>query len=63
RRGRWKLVYQPLETGMCLRLFDLEADPGCTRDLSAAETAVTAALWAELREWMDTDRKRPHGDA
>src|SRR5581483_5797944 len=27
RRGRWKLVYQPLENGFQLRLFDLQNDP------------------------------------
>jgi arylsulfatase A-like enzyme/GT2 family glycosyltransferase len=55
RRGRWKLVYQPLEQGMRLQLFDLKLDPGCTSDLSAREPDVTARLWAELWGWIAAD--------
>lgn len=49
RRGRWKLVYQPLAAGHTLRLFDLEADPGCRVDVSASHADVKAELWAALR--------------
>jgi arylsulfatase A-like enzyme len=52
RVGRWKLVYQPLLDGMLLRLFDLETDPECRRDLSAAEPDITARLWGLLQAWM-----------
>ena len=55
RRGRWKLVYQPLERGMHLQLFDLLLDPGCTIDLSGHHPDVTAKLWSELRAWMIAD--------
>jgi arylsulfatase A-like enzyme len=55
RDGRWKLVYQPLEGGMRLSLFDLSADPGCTTDLAAREPLVVAHLWEELRSWMASD--------
>lgn len=55
RDGRWKLVYQPLETGCRLALYDVVADPGCTRDLVRDHPLEVARLWAELREWMDKD--------
>ncbi|MEP7207733.1 MAG: sulfatase-like hydrolase/transferase [Casimicrobiaceae bacterium] len=55
RHGRWKLVYQPLEHGTRLQLFDLREDPGCTNDLHQREQGVTAQLWYELRRWMMAD--------
>lgn len=55
RDGRWKLVYQPLESGERLALYDVESDPGCTRDLVAEHPMEVARLWAELREWMEKD--------
>lgn len=55
RDGRWKLVYQPLESGKRLALYDVEADPGCTRDISDDHPMEVARLWAELREWMEKD--------
>ena len=55
RDGRWKLVYQPLEPGMLLALYDVEADPGCTRDLAEDHPMEVARLWAELRKWMEKD--------
>ncbi|MDO9227399.1 MAG: sulfatase [Pseudomonadota bacterium] len=56
RCGRWKLVYQPLVEGRLLRLFDLETDPDCRRDLAAARPEITSSLWALLQAWME---KRP----
>jgi arylsulfatase A-like enzyme len=55
RHGRWKLVYQPLTDGYLLRLFDVEADPGCQHDVSAREPGITAQLWARLADWMRRD--------
>lgn len=55
RRGRWKLVYLPLVEGKLLRLFDLETDPHCLRDVSPDYPAVTAELWDLLRGWMRAD--------
>ena len=52
RHGRWKLVYQPLNTGHVLRLFDLENDPACQRDVSAGQPQVTADLWARLQSFV-----------
>lgn len=53
RRGRWKLVYQPLETGPALRLFDLATDPACRQDASEQHPQVRAALWETLRAYVD----------
>ncbi|WP_051071695.1 sulfatase-like hydrolase/transferase [Azoarcus sp. KH32C] len=55
RDGRWKLVYQPLESGERLALYDVIADPGCTRDLAEDHPIEVSRLWAELREWMERD--------
>lgn len=55
RDGPWKLVYQPLESGRKLSLYDVAADPGCTTDVSALHPAEVARLWAELRAWMAHD--------
>ena len=52
RRGRWKLVWQPLTDGYRTLLFDVEADPGCTRDCSARHPEITERLCRALREWM-----------
>lgn len=52
RSGRWKLVYQPLLEGELLRLFDLENDPECRRNVAAAQLEVTAQLWGQLQAWM-----------
>jgi len=49
RRGRWKLVYQPLETGYVLRLFDLEIDPACQHDVSEQHPEMRAELWGRLQ--------------
>lgn len=57
RVGSWKLVYQPLEEGYLLKLFDLETDPHCARDVAAGNPEVTARLWAVLRDWMQADPK------
>jgi arylsulfatase A-like enzyme len=49
RHGRWKLVYQPLQTGYALRLFDLESDPVCLHDVSEQHPEVRAELWGRLQ--------------
>jgi arylsulfatase A-like enzyme len=62
RDGRWKLVYQPLETGKRLTLYDVDADPDCTRDISDDFPVQVARLWSELRSWMAKDTAM-RGDA
>lgn len=55
RCDRWKLVYQPLEQGYVLSLFDTDADPNCACNIASKEPEVTARLWEELRAWMARD--------
>jgi arylsulfatase A-like enzyme/GT2 family glycosyltransferase len=52
RSEHWKLVYQPLETGYLLKLFDTRSDPNCTCDISAERPDITASLWIRLQAWM-----------
>lgn len=56
RRGRWKLVYQPLEDGALQRLFDLEADPECKTDVLAQHPDVAETLQRALSNWMASGR-------
>ncbi|OYY61901.1 MAG: arylsulfatase [Hydrogenophilales bacterium 28-61-11] len=58
RHGRWKLVYQPLESGHLLRLFDLESDPACQHDVSAHHPQLKADLWARLQAFVQASRQR-----
>lgn len=51
RRGRWKLVLQPLVSGLRPLLYDLGQDPGCLTDVSALNPAVVAELTRALDEW------------
>lgn len=53
RRGRWKLVYQPLEKGERYQLFDLANDPECRSDLADQYPDVMASLQQALRSWVD----------
>jgi len=55
RDGPWKLVYQPLETGRRLTLYNVETDPGCTTDVAATHPEQVELLWAQLRAWMASD--------
>ena len=52
RRGRWKLVYQPLENGTLLRLFDLETDPECRNNVLPAHPDIAEALRQALTDWI-----------
>lgn len=55
RRRQWKLVWQPLESGYVLRLFDLKADPGCRQDVAGQYPRVRDRLFESLVEWMRGD--------
>jgi hypothetical protein len=48
--GRWKLVLQDRE-GPAVRLFDLHADPGETRNVAGIETDRVVELRAALEAW------------
>lgn len=52
RRGRWKLVYQPLADGHLLQLFDVEADPMCKQDLIDQHADIANELWQNLCRWV-----------
>lgn len=63
RTGRFKLVEVPAETGYDVRLYDLSADPGETRDVSAANLALAARLRSALDSWASgiaNDGTRAH---
>jgi hypothetical protein len=52
RDGRWKLV-EDFESGSST-LFDLDADPGETRDLAASHPDRAAALARRLADWRQS---------
>ncbi len=52
REGRWKLV-EHYDDGKA-ELFDLAADAGETRDLSAGQPSKVTALRAKLRDWRQS---------
>jgi arylsulfatase A-like enzyme/glycosyltransferase involved in cell wall biosynthesis len=52
RRGRWKLVYQPLEAGYALKLFDLDSDPACQHDVSATHPDIRDDLWGRSKAFI-----------
>lgn len=56
RRGRWKLVYQPLQDVHLLKLFDMEVDPRCKLDVAGVNPDVVQELWSILRIWIELDR-------
>lgn len=63
RRGPWKLILVPdssdrsIMTGGRYELYDIQADPGETRNLAADRPQVVADLAARLEEWIaDTPR-------
>lgn len=55
RVGGWKLVYQPMQSGCRLLLFNLAMDPACTRNVAADNPDVVHRLWQRLRVWLDAD--------
>lgn len=55
RAGCWKLVYQPLQDGFLLKLFDVANDPGCLRDIITLHPDVTQTLWHRLEHWLISD--------
>lgn len=55
RKGRWKLVYQPLDDGHLLKLFDAHADPYCTSDISSHYPDKVEELWQKLKQVIEGD--------
>ena len=61
REGDWKLIEQ-FEDGR-LELFDLKADPGERRDLSAVEPGRVAAMRGKLEAWRrEVQAQMPRGN-
>jgi lipoteichoic acid synthase len=58
RDGRWKLIHE-VEAGRS-RLFDLDVDPGETRDLAESDPARTSRYRDHLLGWLDSQRDRIH---
>lgn len=58
RHAHWKLVYQPLEAGYVLRLFNLETDPACKNDVSVQHPEVQSDLWTRLQVFTQASGKR-----
>lgn len=61
RRDRWKLLYS-WETRSA-ELYDLESDPGETRDLAGERPDLTAELTAALGRWLAKTGAQPPLDA
>ncbi len=53
--GRWKLTYQPLQSGALIKLFDLDNDSDCRHDVAAMFPDIAARLESELRKWLEKD--------
>lgn len=55
RLGPWKLVYQPLQEDVLYKLFNLQLDSGCVRNVIADNPEIAEKLKALLLEWMSQD--------
>ncbi len=58
RTRRWKLVHIPGKTAPIVRLYDMHADPGQTRDLSQAGLSVLPELQALGERYWEGDAGR-----
>lgn len=52
RVGHWKLVYQPLNDGHLLKLFNIVKDRNCLEDVSGDYPEIVESLWARLGGWI-----------
>ncbi len=52
RQGCWKLVYQPLQEGSLVCLYDLENDPECRNDLFEKNPEKVRVLQEALMNWI-----------
>jgi arylsulfatase A-like enzyme len=57
REGKYKLILDLLDGKR--ELYDLQADPGETRDLSSGDPRRTYEMEQALRKWMDASKTNP----
>lgn len=62
RHEKWKLVVQPLSTGIKVGLYDLSTDPECRIDLLASHREVGQALWLRLMQLCHDELPNPPRD-
>ena len=55
RKGRWKMTYQPLESGPLLKLFDVVKDPAYECNVIDRHPEIADDLWQELMNWLRED--------
>ncbi len=55
RKGRWKLVYQPLRNGVACHLFDTKKDPSCNINVADEYPDIFEILISELIPWLRAD--------
>lgn len=58
RNGKWKLVRQPMRDGAVYRLFDVESDPACTRDIGDRHPEILGSMRSELDRIVEADLGR-----
>jgi hypothetical protein len=63
RRGPWKLVSQPLAGEVRTMLFNVDEDPGCTRNCSAEFPEISARLSRALQIWITANANTEDDDA
>jgi arylsulfatase A-like enzyme len=61
RLGRYKLIEYPTQHGVYLELFDLEEDPGETRNLASVDSERAARLGERLDRWRAEVRRGSAG--
>ena len=54
RLEKWKLIARPRKTESKWALYDLEADPGESRNLAGQEPATFRDLGGRFRSWISS---------
>ena len=62
KHRNWKLVYQPLDTGVKLMLFDHITDPGCKKNLAETHRDLTEVLFDRLKKITQRDELIHHSE-
>ena len=52
RTERWKIVFTPGEDYSIIRLYDLQNDPHCERDVRSLYPLIFDAMESRLMKWM-----------